>query len=937
MIRLPVAAASAAAALLLLLLAAQVSAAAAAAASAPAPTSGPLPPPPPSPPSPPSPLLLLDAVPSGVVPPGQDVVVTASPSAAAAGDGGPPPALLWRLNFGEEQEVPFSPSGSATIPLAASAAKDGDLLRWRLRAAPGVFDPPERDPPAPFLGSPAPPPGTPSPPPPRQPRERYAGALVSASPSARVPQPRPLEPSPYSAQNLLDLASPGIPEIHVWAPNEQAAISDAGIPGCVVYLPPVSADGGGARGQVYDAVRVERRGVTALAWRKPKLKISLVDGASTPSPSPSPPSPPPRFLVSYAPEKGTRSLKINSYHAELGDGPSMLREAVALAVLRESGVAAPLTFYVRLFLNGRPLGLFGVVEDVDPGFLERRGLPSSSAPIFESVSGEMSNLRGDLPASELDAFYGKTGDPASKSDWAQLELFTRGLAGAGAPGDTGGNGNGGSSSSSSSSSSADGSPPLLSRTRFLLDSVNLPSAVNEAAAQTVLGNMDRCTKNFYVYRDPRTLQWQRFPWDVEASFGQDNGLGGKPGDLYAVLAGEQWSSPLYCDAQHPQDLDAAGRPGLNTYFGSARGSARDALKAGAGGGGGAPPAVGAAAGSSGGRRRRLHQQQQQQQQQQHQQRLLAEGPPLQAGGWPEPAGWADPDAVPPGLGLVRLGSPAGAPLPRRGSGAAYTYNHLTAALLDVPETRAMYLRRLRTLADIYYGNGGGGGQQQQQQQQQQQPPEPRIALLVRAAWAKISAAAQEDARLWARADPARGVQQVLTEYVPIRARQLLETYAPGGVRPLLPAAASPTASLRLARFDADAGSFLEVRNDAAAGPDGAVDASGWEVRWSDGGGGGGGTGGGATTAATWRLPPGFVVPPGRSVFVVRGGDGGGGGSFRARATSPRAGEGNVFVPVFPPAPGVVGGPPGAVVGPEVLPAAGRWELVDRAGRTVSAL
>jgi len=38
-------------------------------------------------------------------------------------------------------------------------------------------------------------------------------------------------------------------------------------------------------------------------------------------------------------------------------------------------------------------------------------------------------------------------------------------------------------------------------------------------------------------------------------------------------------------------------------------------------------------------------------------------------------------------------------------GAAGTYNHLTDALLDVSATRAMYMRRLRTLADKYYGQG----------------------------------------------------------------------------------------------------------------------------------------------------------------------------------------------------------------------------------------
>lgn len=37
--------------------------------------------------------------------------------------------------------------------------------------------------------------------------------------------------------------------------------------------------------------------------------------------------------------------------------------------------------------------------------------------------------------------------------------------------------------------------------------------------------------------------------------GQDNNLGGAPGPLWCLLACEQWSSPLYCDSEHPQDLE----------------------------------------------------------------------------------------------------------------------------------------------------------------------------------------------------------------------------------------------------------------------------------------------------------------------------------------------------------------------------------------------
>jgi hypothetical protein len=51
--------------------------------------------------------------------------------------------------------------------------------------------------------------------------------------------------------------------------------------------------------------------------------------------------------------------------------------------------------------------------------------------------------------------------------------------------------------------------------------------------------------------------------------------------------------------------------------------------------------------------------------------------------------WSNPDRVQYGTRSV-IGAPG-------------TYNHLTDAILDVTVTRAMYMRRLRTLADKYYG------------------------------------------------------------------------------------------------------------------------------------------------------------------------------------------------------------------------------------------
>jgi hypothetical protein len=71
-----------------------------------------------------------------------------------------------------------------------------------------------------------------------------------------------------------------------------------------------------------------------------------------------------------------------------------------------------------------------------------------------------------------------------------------------------------------------------------------------------------------MYLHPGSGQWQRFPWDMDAALGQDNGLGGLPGPLWCILACEQWNSPLFCDSEHPQDLSQKTAWGQVTVVGT---------------------------------------------------------------------------------------------------------------------------------------------------------------------------------------------------------------------------------------------------------------------------------------------------------------------------------------------------------------------------------
>lgn len=72
------------------------------------------------------------------------------------------------------------------------------------------------------------------------------------------------------------------------------------------------------------------------------------------------------------------------------------------------------------------------------------------------------------------------------------------------------------------------------------------------AVNSMILNQDRCTKNYYLYLNPKDLRWTIFPWDMEGGFGISHLLGEPPAQAYCLLVCEQFNSPLFCDSEHSQ-------------------------------------------------------------------------------------------------------------------------------------------------------------------------------------------------------------------------------------------------------------------------------------------------------------------------------------------------------------------------------------------------
>ena len=182
------------------------------------------------------------------------------------------------------------------------------------------------------------------------------------------------------------------------------------------------------------------------------------------------------------------------------------REPAMFTYLTEAGANAPHTFYLQVRQNGGYHGLFGYVEQIDKRFLRRLGF-DATGPLYKAA-----RVPATMALNPNTSLYEK--------HLQEREPYTdiRALA-------TGAN--------------------VRNKQRFayFADHVNVPNYINVMAAMMVPFNHDQLTKNYYLYRDPHRGEWFRFPWDADQAFptGRANTM-------------ENWTSPLYGDKNHTQEL-----------------------------------------------------------------------------------------------------------------------------------------------------------------------------------------------------------------------------------------------------------------------------------------------------------------------------------------------------------------------------------------------
>ncbi len=86
----------------------------------------------------------------------------------------------------------------------------------------------------------------------------------------------------------------------------------------------------------------------------------------------------------YEPSLRYEGLKRLNFHAMNGDDAQM-REILSYEVFRDAGVVAPRAVYARLELNGEPLGLFTLTEDIDDRFVADRFRDRGRGVLYKEV------------------------------------------------------------------------------------------------------------------------------------------------------------------------------------------------------------------------------------------------------------------------------------------------------------------------------------------------------------------------------------------------------------------------------------------------------------------------------------------------------------------------------------------------------------------------
>jgi len=319
----------------------------------------------------------------------------------------------------------------------------------------------------------------------------FVTAQSNGGGSVRLPAfDDPVESAEYFGTIVVDSSiTTKLPVLHWFVQNESASTTRIGTQASLFY-----------NGEFYDNIYCRTRGQSAGSWPKHKFKFDFPKGGKF------------RFDPT---QPRVEEFNMQSFYREMftqSSNTSYMREPLMLKWMRENGVAASESFHWQVRRNGEFHGLFAFVEQVDDDFLERFDF---------NPDGEMYKAawQGGGPATLApNPVAGQYRKATAKTEpWTNFSAFCAGIN-------------------------------STQRFQYVWDNVDVAQWINCLAAMNVPFNHDQLTKNYYVYREPETGEWHRFPWDADQSF-----------PIGQYITGENWTNPLYGDSDHTQEL-SGGSP-----------------------------------------------------------------------------------------------------------------------------------------------------------------------------------------------------------------------------------------------------------------------------------------------------------------------------------------------------------------------------------------
>ena len=185
--------------------------------------------------------------------------------------------------------------------------------------------------------------------------------------------------------------------------------------------------------------------------------------------------------------------------------PTFMREKIFFDHCREEGVLVPRVIYANVYMNGTFWGFYDMVEAVDKNFLDRwvdenNGNMFKAGDNFGMGGGSEANLLyyGSDQASYTPRYELKTNE--TENDWSDLIALLDAL-------------------NNGTNDQVQTELPQLFVWNDLLKSL---------ALDNLFGNLDayiNSARNYYLYHDSTTFQWNWIHWDGNESFGKYPAMG----------------------------------------------------------------------------------------------------------------------------------------------------------------------------------------------------------------------------------------------------------------------------------------------------------------------------------------------------------------------------------------------------------------------------